>query len=165
MNEFVVTVDSSKKNVFIDDLKIIINGKEYFYELLEKNAHSYLIRLNEKLYTITKTSTSSNPMEILVEGQYYCTHVRTRIEEKAAAIAENTEKMHHRSATLSPMPGLVLKIKKQIGDEVAMGESVIILEAMKMENDVKSSFSGRITEISVQEKHAVEKGALLFKVE
>lgn len=165
MNEFIVTVDDAKKHIYIDDFKLVIDGKEYEYELLEKNPFSYLIRLNEKLFTLTKISNSANPMEVLVEGHYYNTQVRTRIEQKAAEIAENTEKAHHRSIVQSPMPGLVLKIKKAVGDEVEMGESVMILEAMKMENDVKSPFTGRITEINVQEKQAVEKGAVLFKVE
>jgi biotin carboxyl carrier protein len=62
------------------------------------------------------------------------------------------------------MPGLILKIKKNVGDKVEQGESVIILEAMKMENDLKSPSSGIIEKVFVSEGSAVEKGTALFSV-
>jgi pyruvate carboxylase subunit B len=63
------------------------------------------------------------------------------------------------------MPGLILKIRKNVGDKVEQGESVIILEAMKMENDLKAPASGQIKKIFVTEGSAVEKGSALFSIE
>jgi len=51
-----------------------------------------------------------------------------------------------------------IKIKKKEGDEVQRGESVSILDAMKMENDIKSPFSGFIKEIKITGNNPVEKG-------
>ena len=62
----------------------------------------------------------------------------------------------------SPMPGLVLKINKSAGDEVIAGETLLVLEAMKMENQIKSPVNGRIHTINVQEGAAVEKGSTLI---
>jgi pyruvate carboxylase subunit B len=62
------------------------------------------------------------------------------------------------------MPGLILKIKKSVGDEVEMGESIILLEAMKMENDIKAGSSGVIKEICVSENSAVEKNETLVVI-
>jgi biotin carboxyl carrier protein len=63
------------------------------------------------------------------------------------------------------MPGMILKLKKNPGDSVFAGDSVLILEAMKMENDVKAPTDGKITEVNVKEGIAVDKGDLLFAIE
>ena len=65
----------------------------------------------------------------------------------------------------SPMPGTVLKICVNPGDEVYAGETLIILEAMKMENEINSHKTGRIGTISVKTGDAVNTGDLLLTVE
>ncbi len=59
------------------------------------------------------------------------------------------------------MPGKVLQVLVKPGDAVEEGQSLLVLEAMKMENVIKSVASGRINEVPIQEGQAVEKGALL----
>jgi acetyl-CoA carboxylase biotin carboxyl carrier protein len=61
--------------------------------------------------------------------------------------------------------GTVWKIEKQVGDSVAAGESVLILESMKMEMPVESPRAGRISELRCSEGQAVEEGAVLAVVE
>lgn len=63
------------------------------------------------------------------------------------------------------MPGMILKLKKKKGDKVSHGEAVMILEAMKMENEIRSIKGGIIKEIFVKEGIIVEKGTVLFSVE
>jgi len=65
---------------------------------------------------------------------------------------------------VNTMPGIILKIKKQSGQQVQRGDSVIILEAMKMENEIKATSSGIITELKISEGQSVEKNAFLFAI-
>ena len=65
----------------------------------------------------------------------------------------------------APMPGLVVKINVAPGDRVARGTSVAIIEAMKMENDLKAESDGVVSSIRVEEGQAVEKGAVLVEFE
>jgi biotin carboxyl carrier protein len=65
----------------------------------------------------------------------------------------------------SPMPGKVIKILKKEGDEVAEGEGVIVVEAMKMENELKTPKAGKVKSITVKEGDAVESGARLAQIE
>lgn len=65
----------------------------------------------------------------------------------------------------SPMPGTVLKVCVNPGDEVYAGETLIILEAMKMENEINSHKTGKIGTISVKAGDAVNTGDLLLTVE
>jgi biotin carboxyl carrier protein len=65
----------------------------------------------------------------------------------------------------SPMPGKVIKILAAVGDDVKAGQGVVVVEAMKMENELKSPKDGKIKEIKVKEGDAVEAGARMVVVE
>ncbi len=66
---------------------------------------------------------------------------------------------------LSFIPGTVLKIYIQVGQEVRIGEDLVILEAMKMKNQLKCSTDGKIKRILVKEGDKVSKGTLLLEIE
>lgn len=61
----------------------------------------------------------------------------------------------------SPMPGKILSVKKNVGDSVNKGDTILVLEAMKMENDIVAPEDGTIASIDVNEGASVEAGAVL----
>jgi biotin carboxyl carrier protein len=61
------------------------------------------------------------------------------------------------------MPGMVLKILVKVGDQVAKGDPLLILESMKMENVLKAAHNGVVADISAQEGTSVEKNQLLLR--
>jgi biotin carboxyl carrier protein len=65
----------------------------------------------------------------------------------------------------APMPGLITKIIKEEGSKINAGEGILIVEAMKMENEIKSTKSGIVKKIFVKEKQTVEKNDILFTIE
>lgn len=65
----------------------------------------------------------------------------------------------------APMPGKVVKLLVAVGDEVAEGQSVLIIEAMKMENELRSARAGKVTAVFVREGQTVEGKAELLTVE
>jgi biotin carboxyl carrier protein len=77
-----------------------------------------------------------------------------------AAVSDQTVKEIH-----APMPGLVLEIQVSEGDTVEKGTPLLILEAMKMENVIKSPGDGVIKSVAVEKGAAVEKSALLVEFE
>ena len=87
---------------------------------------------------------------------------------KPAAAAPSVSKaapVAAEGATVSPMPGTILKVNVKEGDTVKAGDSVVILEAMKMENDITAPKDGVVKKLFVFEKQAVAKGEALFEVE
>ena len=64
----------------------------------------------------------------------------------------------------APMPGRVVRVLEAPGAEVAAGQGLVVIEAMKMENELKSPRAGRLQEMAVREGQAVEAGALLAVV-
>lgn len=165
MNEYTVLVNNDELSLRINPDVIEINGFTYKYELKELIKNHYSLRLNNKVYEIIKVAESKNKIVILSSGDYFETVIQTKLEKIASQIISKTEKAKHFSDVKSPMPGMVLKIKKRVGDQVSLGDPILILEAMKMENEIKSPFSGLLKEIFVSENSPVEKGALLFRIE
>ena len=68
-------------------------------------------------------------------------------------------------ALVTQMPGKIVKIMKKDGDKVSKGETVLILEAMKMENEIKSGADGTVKSVNVKEGQALEAGFLMVEIE
>jgi biotin carboxyl carrier protein len=66
---------------------------------------------------------------------------------------------------LAPMPGRVVRIIVKVGDEVALRQGLVVVEAMKMENELASPKAGRVKEVAVSEGASVEAGRLLVVIE
>jgi biotin carboxyl carrier protein len=65
---------------------------------------------------------------------------------------------------IAPMPGLVVDVEVAAGDEVTRGQGVVVIESMKMENEIRSSADGRVERVLVEPGQAVEKGQSLLKL-
>jgi len=66
---------------------------------------------------------------------------------------------------VAPMPGLVMRVEVEVGDVVEAGQGVVIVEAMKMENELAAEAAGRVVAVPVAEGEAVEKGTVLVELE
>jgi len=65
----------------------------------------------------------------------------------------------------APMPGRLVKVLVEVGQEVAEGQGLVVMEAMKMENELRAPRAGRVKEIHARERQAVDSGALLVVLE
>ena len=167
MSEFVININESEFEVrILDDYKVLLNNTEINYELIEVKNNSYTLKLNDKQYQVALIDKNKESYELLINNALINTIARSSLEHKAKQLIEQASvKSKHHTEMKAPMPGMILKIRKKPGDKITQGESVLILEAMKMENDLKSPASGIIKEINVNEGSAVEKGAKLFSIE
>jgi len=166
MNDFIVSVNSSKLNLkILNDSELTADDENFNYELLPVCQHSFILKLNNKVFELTSEKLNSDLFKVLVNGNQFEVTVRTALQEKAFKLLESSASSHHHHLEVkAPMPGLILKVRKKVGEQVELGDSVIILEAMKMENDLKSPASGIIENIFVTEGSAVEKGTLLLSI-
>ena len=65
----------------------------------------------------------------------------------------------------APMPGLIVRVNVKVGDEVQAGQGLVVMEAMKMENELRATAAGTVRSVEVSPGTAVEKGALLVALE
>jgi biotin carboxyl carrier protein len=167
MNDFVVSVNSSKLNIkVINDNELTADDEKFNYELLPVCDHTFILKLNNKVFELTSEKINNDLFKVLIQGYQSEVTVRTALQEKVFKLLESSvSSVKHHTEIKAPMPGLILKIVKNIGDKVELGETVIILEAMKMENDIKSPSSGKITNIQVSVGKPVEKNDVLFIIE
>jgi biotin carboxyl carrier protein len=101
---------------------------------------------------------------VLVRNQVTCVDVadERRRRLRAAATAFTVE---GRQTVCAPMPGKVVKVLVKVGDLVKEGQGLVVVEAMKMENELKSPKAGKVVELPAKEGTAVENGAKLVVVE
>ncbi len=166
MNEFVVTINGKQRNlIYNENGKVLLDGKEFAVEINELNDNRYSMKIGNKFYNFSAQKINSDIINFSFNGKIFDVTVRSSIQEKANAISKAGSKQKHHSDVKSPMPGKIIKICKKIGDEVFLGDSLIILEAMKMENNIHSPATGRIRSISVEVGNTVDKGTILLEVE
>ena len=135
--------------------------------------YKYTINGNE--YKVTIGEIEGNIANVEVNGTAYKVEMEQKAEEvkpvarpvarpavtPAARPATNTGK----SAVKSPLPGVILDIKVNVGDTVKRGQTVLILEAMKMENNINADKDGKITAINVKAGESVLEGTDLVVIE
>ncbi len=165
MNEFVVTLNSGKKNVkLIDEKNVEIEGNKFESELIQVFEDNYLLKIGNKFFEVSAEKIDNEKFAVLIKGERIEVEVRSLLREKALKLLANHASAHTSVEIKAPMPGMILKIKKNQGETINQGESILILEAMKMENEVRSPMSGNIQEIFIKEGEPVEKGAKLLKI-
>jgi biotin carboxyl carrier protein len=100
---------------------------------------------------------------VRVGGRRYDIEV---LDERARAIREMTGASHSARGprpVRAPMPGLVVRLEVEVGESVAAGQGIVIVEAMKMENELKADAAGIVSRIHTQPGHVVEKGTILVE--
>ena len=70
-----------------------------------------------------------------------------------------------RISLVAPMPGKIVRLLVAVGDEVTAGQPLVVVEAMKMQNELKSPRDGRVTAIRVQQNDSVNAGVVLVVIE
>lgn len=166
MNDYVVTLKDRKINITLSDNSLVkVDGDDYHHELYPLSGDTYLLKLENKIYELSLNRNEQGGYFVSVDGKSYDADIKTALQERASALIEQGNKTGHIAVVKAPMPGLILKIKKSIGDTVQLGESILILEAMKMENDLLAPMEGTLKEINAKEGTTVEKGYILFTIE
>ncbi len=106
---------------------------------------------------------SGHDFDVLVAGRLF--HLEA-VDERTRLLAGSAQPVAEgKQAIEAEMPGKVVKLCVKAGAEVVSGEGVVIIEAMKMENEIQSPIDGVVTEIAVAEGQTVEPGNTLFVVE
>ena len=90
--------------------------------------------------------------------------VTVALSEGAAAGAPRRGPAAGPARLTAPMPGRVVRVLATVGSDVEAGEGLVVIEAMKMENELKAPRTGQVREVAVQEGQAVDAGALLVVV-
>ena len=165
MTDYIVSIDEKKHSLkILSHNKVELNGNNHEVELSQLSKYAYLLKIDNTIHHVTSEKLSNQNYSFTINGSHYNTTVRTNLEEKANEYLQNKAKESGTEIIKSPMPGLIVKILKQVGDNVEVGDPLILLEAMKMENEIRASASGIVKSVSAKENSSVEKGQALLEI-
>ena len=166
MNEYIVTINGRKHKVGItDSAKVNIDCELIDTTISKISKNSFLLRYGKKVYEIVARRENADQFEFLIEGIYIDVLIRTSVQEVAGEMLLERNRSGRNSSIKAPMPGLLIKINKKVGDKVQAGEAVLLLEAMKMENEIRSPSNGIVKEIFFKEGDSIEKDAIILSIE
>ena len=127
---------------------------------------SYHILDNHKAHQATITSANFNEktIDVQINGNDYTVQIADEYDQLVERMGLSKVDLNQVNDIKAPMPGLVLSIEVAVGQTVEKGTPLLILEAMKMENVLKSQGEGTVKSIEVKQGVAVDKGQLLIEM-
>lgn len=140
----------------------------------------YKYTINGNKYEVAINSINDNIANVVVNGEEYEVQmekepepVKKKVvvrpvaqpEAETASTPTSTNKVDLNNAVKSPLPGVITEIKVKVGDEVKAGDTVVVLEAMKMANNLDAEKSGKVTAVLVKEGESVMEDTPLVVIE
>ncbi len=149
-----------------DGKAISVNGKAVEADLLKTVEGQYHLLLGGKGHRveILEIDKEAKTIILLVNGQKKNVQLSDKYDELLKQMGMGNAAAAKSNQVKAPMPGLVLRLMVENGQAIAKGDSLLILEAMKMENVLKASAAGVIKLVKVAEKDKVEKNQVLIEL-
>jgi biotin carboxyl carrier protein len=162
-----------------------IDGQDYEIEVVEQNGTtvarvegeefpvdfrcvrgdaSWSLRLGDRSVPVSFESRPDG-LSVTVGSESYLVQVEDERTRAARAVARGRGSADDSKVILSMMPGIVREVRVAPGDEVAAGDALLILEAMKMENEIRAALDGRVKTVHVAGDQTVNKGDPLVTLE
>ena len=143
--------------------RIAVDGNEFLVDGKKTGLTNYSLIVDNRSFEVDVDITEDE-YRVLVDGRSY--HVEL-VDERRVRLggAQPGIQLEGRQQVSVPMPGKVIAVLVGEGDRVEKGQGLVIVEAMKMENEVRSPIAGEVKQIRVKAGDALEAGALLMVVE
>ncbi len=150
-------IEEKEESTFIDN-------NEFVFDLKQLKENVFHILHENKSYTAELISYSNDDKKVKVKinGNEYEVSFQDKYDRLLETMGMNFSSQKNEVTLKAPMPGLVLDITVEVGDQVNKGDNLLTLEAMKMENIIKSSGELVIKSIEIQKGSKVEKNQVLL---
>lgn len=142
--------------------KVMLDGQEHLVDVhhVQKSVWSVLYENASFEVDLYK---KDDEFEVLIAGDHYKFSLAN--EQRKALMRYSGVHPKEKALLTAPMPGSVVKLLVNEGDKVKANQGVIVIEAMKMENELKATHPGKIQKIFVKEGEMVETGAKLLQID
>ena len=156
-------------------------GQQILDVLVVRQDADYVVEVDGRRFVVNARKLEGDFFSILTEGRSYEVSVeadgdgywvRHGAAEQRVAVSDPSRQAREEKSgpegpeqIVSVMPGKVVRLLAREGDAVEPGQGVVVVEAMKMENEIASDKGGRVTRVAVSPGDAVETGTLLMVVE
>jgi biotin carboxyl carrier protein len=151
------------KNPFSEELKI--NGKKTDIKIFDDECGFTYILYKQKKYLAEIVEKNQNKYTVLLNGVSYSFSIETPISYKRKRYLDKNQSRSKFEYLLAPMPGKIVDVLAESGSNVKEGDALLILEAMKMQNEISAPVSGKINKIMVHQNDIVNKNDVLIEIE
>jgi biotin carboxyl carrier protein len=165
--KYFVRLGGHEHEVVIDGETVTVDGQSVRGHLEEvAGTPLRLVTLGDQVHRVVARRGEERGQFVLsLEGYRFEVEA---LDERARTIRDLSGKStRHAGAAhlVAPMPGLIVRVNVQEGDTVRAGQGLIVMEAMKMENELRAAANGVVKRVAVPAGSAVEKGTLLLEME
>jgi biotin carboxyl carrier protein len=145
--------------------KARINSKDITFEIFREHKNILQLIRGNKTFDVLllKVNHKEKTFTVKVNGNKYEVALRDKYDELLTRLGFDLASEKKVNNVKAPMPGLVLSVLVDVGNQVRKGDALVVLEAMKMENILKSPADGMIKKVSVKKGTAVEKNQVLIE--
>lgn len=164
--KYVVSVEGRPIEVEVDGERIIVGGQSYHATLgrIPGTPLRQLV-LDERPVTLSVEPLGQGRWALSLAGERSEIEVLDERTRHIRALTGTGDQRPKADVLRAPMPGMVVRINARPGDAVTAGAGLVVLEAMKMENELKAGASARVKAVRVNPGEAVEKGQVLLEFE
>ncbi|MEE8076924.1 MAG: biotin/lipoyl-containing protein [Candidatus Binatia bacterium] len=143
--------------------RIAVDGNEFLVDGKQTGQNNYSLIINHRSFEVD-VDTSEEEYRVLVDGRSYHIHLVDERRMRLGGFQTGIQLQGKQEVTV-PMAGNVIAVLVAEGDRVDKGQGLVIVEAMKMENEVRSPIDAEIKEVRVKTGQSVEAGETLMVVE
>lgn len=145
----------------------IIDGKELQIDKLDLDSNSIHVLLDRKSFRVQLLSADkkTKTYSFKINNQTYNVNLKDKYDDLLQKLGMDASASKKVNELKAPMPGLVVDIFVNNGQEIKKGDALLVLEAMKMENILKSNADGTIKKVEVKKGSTVEKNEVLIHFE
>src|SRR5574341_489954 len=137
-----------------DGFHVRLDGRDFPVDVLQVGPHHYSMLIDGRSYQIDVVEMDEASV-VLVNGQPFRVDIQQERGRQARSQPRKGKSQAGKQTVSAPMPGKVVKLLVKPGDVVRVGDGVVVVEAMKMENELKAPVAGTVTEIRTEEGKAV----------
>ncbi|MEP7088346.1 MAG: biotin/lipoyl-containing protein [Gemmatimonadota bacterium] len=164
---YVVEVNGQRYNVDVREGAVIVDGVNYRASLQQvAGTPVRILSVNDAVHRLVmRERVARGRYRLWLDGHRYDAEA---LDSRARAIRDmqaSVAKPAGPAPLRAPMPGLIVQLRVKAGDVIAAGDRLVVMEAMKMENELRAPAAGKVKVVHVIVGAAVEKGALLVELE
>jgi pyruvate carboxylase subunit B len=165
--KYFVRIGSEDHQVLLDGEGVHVDGEDVAAHVEQIDGTPVrLVTIGEEIHrVVVRRGASRGEYTLWLDGYRFDVEA---LDERTRAIRElagTTAGPSGPAPLKAPMPGLIVRVNVQVGDPVQAGQGLVVMEAMKMENELRATAAGTVKAIVATAGSAVEKGALLIELE
>lgn len=159
------TVNRNSLKVTLDDSSISVNGLPLNWDLIRVSDGFFHILLENKSYSaeVVRVENLTKSVILNINGRLYSVQLKDKFDLLLDELGMNSGTAGKVNNIKAPMPGLIIDLRVKEGELVKMGDPLLVLEAMKMENILKAPGDGIVKSIKVKRGDSVEKNQVMIE--